>query len=85
MSAKRKHRFPGYFCSDAGSCVAECWCISTSFLLGSAMNLIIISITKNKVIKISTIKNTDTSVSLISKVEAPIRNAEIIIAIITID
>ena len=39
------------------------------------MNLIIISITKNKVIKISTIKNTDTSVSLISKVEAPIRNA----------
>ena len=59
--------------------------LKKSFLLGSAINLIMISITKNRVIKISVIKNNEIRVSLISKVDAPIRKADIIIAIMTID
>ena len=59
--------------------------LKKSLLLGSAINLIIISITKKRVMRISVIKNNEISVSLISKVDAPIRKAEIIIAIITID
>ena len=59
--------------------------LKKSLLLGSAINLIIISKTKKSVISISVIKNNGISVSLISKVDAPIKKAEIIIAIITID
>jgi hypothetical protein len=55
------------------------------FLLGSAINLIIISIIKNSVIKISTNQNIDINVSLILKVDAPTRKADKMIATITID
>ena len=55
------------------------------FLLGSATNLITISIIKNSVINISTNQKIDISVLFILKVDAPTRNADKIIAIITID